>query len=186
MTNFTICFILLSASGLALMLENDITCSVTLKTWLWVMVISGTLHFTCRVIEKLLEPLQGARAMFRGIRETNVALLILWFSLGNLWIIENGRCQYVTPQIYITSLICIIVADLRAFLPLIGRLAVVFCPMQALCCLRYAFGVVGVVIDTSALPEDEFSSSLGGFAEFFSTASTDDPSPPSGNFMYLY
>lgn len=146
----------------ALITEQDVTCTDgggggrTLKNWLTVAFVSASLHaiislllIVCRRLEQFREEWRShiVQAMLRGLREINLALLVLWYTLGNLWLIQASPCSEQIPFTFAACALSTVMADLRVIVPATGRCAVVLCPDFTLSCLRYFLGSAGIMWD---------------------------------------
>ena len=148
--------VLVSASA-ALFLEMKSTgCGASggrLKNWLSVFFCSGILHLTCSTAVHLLKNFWVEQdcvitaSFFRGVGEINNGLLLMWFTLGNLWVLQNTMCANKIPGTFYVTLVTIIIADIRCIVPVIFRATIIMCPTTSLVCLRQFFGAAGVMLD---------------------------------------
>jgi hypothetical protein len=148
---------LLTMSSVALSQEMDNTScgetGTTLKNWLSVICISMSLHIVNTAARNVSRPCTagGTEGLFpivlHGLREINFAMMLVWFTLGNLWVFRATDCAKGMPFIFGSSVCLVVVADVRALLPCLARICVLTCPTCSLAFLRHVFGAAGLLLE---------------------------------------
>jgi len=152
---FFVALLIISCVALSQEMDNT-SCGetgTTLKNWLSVICISMGLHMVNSVARNVSHSctVGGQEGLFpivlHGLREINFAMMLVWFTLGNLWVFKATDCAKGMPFVFGSSVCLVVMADVRALLPCLARVCVLMCPTCSLAFLRRVFGAAGVLLE---------------------------------------